>query len=113
MKVAPQPAKFKQQAHEYLKAQLGMEDEQVAQILVSLTQPLKSTFEATEAAYLANDSNLLSEAAHSLKGALLNLGLNELAVLAKNIEHSAKANEQKSHDVRLSFIRDNLTELTA
>lgn len=108
-----QPQKFKQQAHDYLKAQLGMEDEQVAQILVTLTQPLKSTFEATESAYLSNDNSTLSEAAHSLKGALLNLGLDELALFAKNIEYSAKNNEQKSHDARLSFIRDNLVELTA
>lgn len=109
---AAQPQKFKQQAHDYLQEQLGMDDEQVSQILMSLTQPLKTTFETTEAAYISQNTSVLAEAAHSLKGALLNLGLNELAVLAKNIEHSAKNNEQKSHDTRLSFIRDNLSELT-
>lgn len=106
------PDKFKQQAHVYLKEQLGMEDEQISQMLVALTQPLKETLEATEADHSARNIENLAISAHSLKGALLNLGLNELAQIAKVIELSAKNNEQKTHNKRLAFIRDNLSALT-
>ena len=107
------PEKFRKQAHNHLKGELGMEDEQINQILATLTQPLKNTLEETMSAYHSQDLTILAEAAHSLKGALLNLGLTELALLAKNIEQSAKNNEQKSHNERLSFIEDNLAGLLA
>lgn len=108
-----QPEKFKEQAHHYLKEQLSMDDEQVSQILTTLVEPLKKTYDDTEKAYLSKNTNALAAAAHSLKGALLNLGLNELAILAKNIEHSAKRNQFESHEIRLSFIKENLAELIA
>ena len=106
-----QPDKFRKQAHAHLQRELGMDDAQVDQILTTLTQPLKNTLEETLSAYNSKNLQTLSSAAHSLKGALLNLGLNELALLAKNIEQSAKNNEQKSHKERLSFIGDNLADL--
>ena len=105
------PDKFKQQAHAYLKAQLGMEDEQISQMLVALTQPLADTLKATEADHAKQNIAELALSAHSLKGALLNLGLNELAQIALVIEQSAKANDQRTHHKRLAFIRDNLSSL--
>lgn len=103
--------KFRKQAQLHLQRELGMDDAQVDQVLATLAKPLKSTLEETVSAYNSQDLHVLSETAHALKGALLNLGLNELALLAKNIEQSSRNNEQKTHKERLSFIEDNLADL--
>jgi len=101
----------KQIAQAHLRKELEMENDQVAVILSTLSQPLAQTLKATETAYLSQDLNYLAEEAHALRGALLTLGLNELVLLVNNIEQSAKNQEIKSHEKRLAFIRDNLTDL--
>lgn len=105
------PERFRKIAEAHLCKELGMDNNQIAEMLVTLAQPLEQTLKATESAYLAQDLNCLAETAHALKGALLNLGLNKLALLVNNIEQSAKNNETKSHEKRLFFIRDNLADL--
>ncbi len=105
------PEYFKKIADAHLYKKLGMDNNQIAEILATLSQPLEQILKATEVAYLAQDLKHLAETAHALKGALLNLGLNELVLLANNIEQSAKNNEIKLHEKRFSFIRDNLADL--
>ena len=103
--------KYQQQAHAYLKAELGMDDEQVTGILKTLSSPLKVTLRSVAAAYKKKNSEEIAETAHSLKGALLNLGLNELAELAKMIELSAATGKQISHERNLAHLHDALQQM--
>jgi len=102
--------KYQQQAHAYLKAELGMDDEQVTGILKTLSSPLKETLRSVDAAYRKKNAEEIAETAHSLKGALLNLGLDELAELAKMIELSA-AEKQISHKNDLAYLHDALQHM--
>ncbi len=106
----PNSKKYQQQAHAYLKAELGIDDEQVTGILKTLSSPLKETLRSVDAAYKKKDSEEIAETAHSLKGALLNLGLNELADLAKVIELSA-AGKQIAHEKNLAYLHDALKHM--
>lgn len=99
------------QAQTYLKNELGMDDEQVLEILKALAAPLKTTLNLVKEAYTERDLKELAETAHSLKGALLNLGLNELANIATMIEESAKNSIEKQLEQDLSYIQASLQGL--
>ena len=103
--------KHQQQAHAYLKAELGMDDEQVTGILKTLSSPLKITLRAVDEAYREKNLEEIAETAHSLKGALLNLGLDELSELAKTIELSAATGKQISHEKSLAYLHDALQHM--
>jgi len=101
---------YQQQAHAYLKAELGMDDEQVTGILETLSDPLKTTLQSVNDAYDDKNLKAIAETAHSLKGALLNLGLDELAELAKTIERSAATGKQIAHDNDLAYLQTALQQ---
>ena len=101
---------YHQQAHAYLKAELGMDDEQVVGILETLSDPLKATLQSVNDAYDDKNLKAIAETAHSLKGALLNLGLDELAELAKTIENSAATGKQIAHDNDLAYLQTALQQ---
>jgi len=106
--------KTQQQAQAYLKAELSMGDEQVLGILKALSVPLKTTLHSVEDAYKEKNPIGISEAAHSLKGALLNLGLDELAEVAKTIEQSATSTKtaiKKQIEQDLDYLRGSLKHL--
>ena len=100
--------KVRKQALAYLKAELGLDDEQVQGFLKTLSVPLKTTLEAVNKACEAKNLTAIVETAHSLKGALLNLGLNELADLASRIEATAATGENMAHESDLFYLHDAL-----
>jgi signal transduction histidine kinase/CheY-like chemotaxis protein len=102
------PKKYHRQAHIYLKQELGVDDEQVTNILSTLSLPLKETLWSVEKAHQEQNLTAIAKAAHSLKGALLNLGLNELADLAKTIEMSSATGEKVTHKKRLAYLHHAL-----
>ena len=105
------PKKYRLQAHDYLKRELSMDDNQVVNILGTLSIPLKESLQSVEKAYEKKDLKATAEAAHSLKGALLNLGLDELADLAKTIEKSSSTGEKVTHVKRLSYLQGALDHI--
>ena len=105
------PDKYRLQAYHHLKSQLHLNDEQTINILDTLATPLKTTLQSVEEAHTKHDLNAISEAAHSLKGALLNLGLDELAEIAKIIEKSSSMGEKISHKKQLTYIKEALQQL--
>ena len=106
--ISANPQKYLMQAHAHLKRELGMNDVQITAILKTLSLPLKATLHSVDEAYQQQNLKEIAETAHSLKGALLNLGLNELAVLAKTIEKSAAMGEKIIHKKRLAYLHDAL-----
>ena len=110
-RIRANPEKYQQQAHAYLKAELGMEDEQVTGILKTLSSPLKETLRSVDEACGKEDLEEIAETAHSLKGVLLNLGLDELAELAKTIELSAASGNYTNHKKNLVYLHDALQHI--
>lgn len=98
------------QAQAYLMAELGMDEEQILGILSTLAAPLKATLASVENAYKENNLVEISETAHSLKGALLNLGLNDLADIAKSIEKS-RSHQHNTLPERLILLQTSLQPL--
>ena len=105
------PKKYRLQAHAYLKRELGMDDEQITDVLKTLSSPLKATLRSVDEAHDEKNLKAMAETAHSLKGALLNLGLDELAELAKTIERSAATGEHMTHKKRLAYLHDALRHI--
>jgi len=64
--------------------------EQLETMLASLTNSLKHEFVNVESALAQHDLIALAKASHSIKGALLNAGINDWSELARKIELSAK-----------------------
>jgi len=73
-----------------------LQPEQVDQLLVTSARSLSGHLDKAMAALEAEESDLLREAAHGLKGNLLNLGLSEHAQTAAMIEQRAGAGETRS-----------------
>ncbi|MCK5896994.1 MAG: response regulator [Cocleimonas sp.] len=105
------PKKYRLQAHAHLKRELSMEDEQIVNILGTLSSPLKETLRSVERAYREKNLKTTAAAAHSLKGALLNLGLDELAMLAKTIEKSSATGNKMTHKKRLAYLNAALQHI--
>jgi CheY-like chemotaxis protein/HPt (histidine-containing phosphotransfer) domain-containing protein len=110
-RISANPKKYRLQAHAHLKRELGMDDEQITDVLKTLSSPLKATLRSVDEAHQQQDLTAIAETAHSLKGALLNLGLDELAELAKTIEKSAATGEQITHKKRLAYLHDALRHI--
>ncbi len=77
----------------HLSATYKLQPEQVDQLLVTSEKSLAEHLDKALAALKAEDSELLREAAHGLKGNLLNLGLAEYAQTAAEIEQCAQNSE--------------------
>ncbi len=75
---------------EHLKEQFGLSDEKVEVMLPSFIAILADHLRKLEADVAEGELVAVSQAAHTLKGALLNLGLSDMADLAKTLEQGGK-----------------------
>ena len=96
----------------HLSATYKLQPEQVDQLLVTSARSLSEHLDKALAALAAEDSELLREAAHGLKGNLLNLGLSEHAQTAAMIEQQAANKETRSCHGPLVSLQTALAELT-
>ena len=95
----------------HLSATYKLQPEQVDQLLVTSARSLSGHLDKALAALEAEDSELLREAAHGLKGNLLNLGLSEHAQTAAMIEQQAASKEIHSCRQPLKSLQAALAEL--
>lgn len=70
----------------YLSQQFGLPDEQIDAMLPEFKKTLSKHMNGLTSAHQQDNLIALKEAAHKMKGALLNLGLSECAQLAQKIE---------------------------
>jgi len=82
----------------HIRRQFGLADEQIEKMLPSFLDTLSTYIKELETAFAADDREAVGRVSHTTKGALLNLGLDDQAALAKDIELRTRAG-------------DNLTEL--
>lgn len=84
------------QIQEYLCERFSLPAEQVAQMMPGFMTALCEHMENLEAALGSGDLLAIGKAGHTLKGALLNLGLAEAADLAMEIEIKGKSGDSQT-----------------
>ncbi len=85
--------KFSRRIKAYLTQHFNLPEEQIELMLPEFKKTLSSHMENLEQVYRQDHLNDLQKVAHTIKGAFLNLGLNECADLAKKIETGAADND--------------------
>ena len=88
-----------------------LNSEQADEMIATSARILSDHFKKMEKGIKKNDLALLGEAAHTLKGNLLNLGLRNCANIAATIERSAQNDDSGSQQRRLARLQLAVTEL--
>lgn len=78
---------------QHLIRQLGLAEEQIEQMLPQFRVTLAGHLEALKKSAQADDLDNIRKTAHTIKGALLNLGLSDCAEIAMRIEYAAAAGD--------------------
>lgn len=93
----------------YLSEQFHLPLEQVETMMPSFIVALRSHMETLENAVRQGDVAQVGIAAHTIKGAFLNLGLEECAKIALDIEKTAKAgNSRLDYSSKLDALHRHL-----
>ena len=87
-------AEYQQQIKEHLARQFNLTTEQIDSMISGLISTLAGHIRNLEEVLDQGDLEQLGKAGHTIKGALLNLGLNECAEMAYEIEAGGKAGDR-------------------
>ena len=100
------------QIKNYLCSRFKLPPEQVEEMIPSFTVTLGEHVEVLEAAVESMDYEELARAGHTIKGALLNLGINDAADISLKIEQGGRDNNQDIDYAELvAQIRDILNPI--
>ncbi len=101
-----------EQIQSYLCGKFHLPVEQVGEMLPSFLITLDSHMGKLESAWESGDLSSLGRAGHTIKGALLNLGLHECAEIALRIEEKGKAEDDNAdYQEMIKELRHNLASL--
>jgi HPt (histidine-containing phosphotransfer) domain-containing protein len=81
---------IQEQVRHHLQTVYQLEDEQITALMSAACKSLADNLSAADTALCDRDDQALGTAAHSLKGSLLNLGLEDLAAMAAEIESGVR-----------------------
>ncbi len=81
-----QQTEYHERIREHLRSSYLLSDDKIENVLPRFIASLQTLMDNLERVFQSEESDSLSRAGHALKGALLNLGLNELAEKAFTIE---------------------------
>jgi len=96
----------------HLTKQFSFTAEQVEMMLPSFISTLASHLNNLESAVDGKDPELVGKAGHTLKGALLNLGLADCAVIALEMEQNGKrGNTEFDYETHLHNLRNKIGDL--
>lgn len=85
-----------QQIKDYLSKRFQLPEEQVADMIPAFIKTLEEHLVNLENALQGKSLLELGKSAHTIKGALLNLGLHDCAEVALKIEKNGKAEDQRA-----------------
>lgn len=77
----------------HIARQFNLPDEQIEAMMPSFISTLREHMSSLEDALADNDPLLLAKAGHTIKGACLNLGLEDCAQIAFRIEQKGRAGD--------------------
>lgn len=101
---------FSNQIKLYLSQRFSLPEEQIELMLPEFKKTLSSHMENLEKVSRQDRLDDLQKAAHTIKGAFLNLGLSDCAELAKKIEGGAAG---KDKSINYSALIDNMGDVVA
>ena len=109
------PGAVVERATMHLATAYHLSPEKISFLLDSSRASLKENIRKAEAALDRGEFHVLAAKAHSLKGALLQLGLDDLAELAQSIEtsHRQSAAEMACHELTFETLRRALAPFLA
>ncbi len=87
-----------QQVREHLQKKYSLTEEQIGKLLQVSVSELKENIDKFKKALADSDTPEMKILSHSMKGSLLNLGLDESSEIAKVIEFHAAANDDVVYD---------------
>lgn len=100
---------YQEEIKHYLVHHFNLPPEQIASMLPNLIETLADHIDNLEAELEQQDLERLGKAGHTIKGALLNLGLQECADIAYDIETNGKAgNTDVNYQQLVRSIREKL-----
>ena len=99
------------QVRNYLHTTYGFKPEQIDSMVTSIKYSLDQEFKNAEEALAKQDTEVLWKAAHSIKGALLNAGLNDWGELARNIESSAKEGKDTAYETLFRELKGGVSAI--
>lgn len=100
---------YKEQIKDYLVSQFNLPPEQIETMLPGLITTLADHIDNLEVALEQGNLEQLGKAGHTIKGALLNLGLEECADIAYSIELNGKAgSDDINYQEKVKSIREKL-----
>jgi histidine phosphotransfer protein HptB len=91
---------YYKQSFNHLKQLYKLDDEKITNFLGNTVVNLKKDVQSLQNAMGDNDLGKLQKIGHSLKGALVNLGLQDLSEQAKNIEQTTLLDTDSENIVR-------------
>ncbi len=98
----------------YLGKQFSLSDEQIRSMLPEFKKALADHVTVLNEQNNSGQLKDLAKAAHTIKGAFLNLGLSDLAELALQLEMNAvKNNPEEDYDLLVSRISSSVAEILA
>lgn len=107
-----QPQKdLQKEVHDHIKNVYSFDDATIGQFLLTCSNTLSENLEKAHAQVVDGDLQALSKTLHSLKGCLLNLGLNDLAGKAQELGSKCHKGEDISYEKQLVDIEVNLSTL--
>jgi hypothetical protein len=95
----------------YLRRTTNLKAEQIERVFVAARKSLADTLAKAAVALVDRDFSGLGRAPHTLKGTLLQCGLDRLAVKAEEILHGTRSNRDLPHERLLGQLRVSLTAL--
>ena len=99
------------QVKKYLSQHFGLPDEQIEVMMPEFRKTLSQHMNGLTSAHRQNSLIALKDAAHTMKGALLNLGFAESAQLAQKIEmESGAGNTMIDYSLLIDKIRTTVIE---
>lgn len=102
------------QIHGYLCEKFHLPAEQVNEMMPSFIIALSSHMSKLDSALQSGDLEILGRAGHTMKGALLNLGLHDSVSIALEIEQKGKSQDESAdYQALLESLRKNLDVLLA
>jgi len=102
---------IRSQTKDHLRATYHLDDGQIDQMMITVEKTLSLNLLRAESAISHRDLNELGEIAHSIKGSLLNIGLDDISDTAKTIELHSKEGLDTDYQVLLSQLQKNLVGL--
>ena len=105
----PQPGLAQVTAH--LQAVTSLSLDQIDRVLAAARLSLRENFAKAKTAIDRGDLSTLANVAHSLKGILLQFGLDELAAKADTMDRAARNNSDLSYKVLVFALESSLVEL--